>query len=58
MIDAIGGYTDERKKLLFCAMKKKETPGFQKKIEEIDPNAFIVFAEAQQILGNGFYIYR
>ncbi len=58
MIDAKGGYTNNDKKLLFCAMKDKEAPTFQKKILEIDENAFVVFAESQQIVGNGFHVYH
>ncbi|MBR2916368.1 MAG: YitT family protein [Clostridia bacterium] len=58
MIDAVGGYTSDNKKVLFCAMKNKEVPEFQRKVLEIDENAFVVFAKSQQILGNGFYIYH
>ncbi len=58
LIDAIGGYTKDEKKVLFCAMKNSEAPLFQEKIIAIDENAFVVFLESQQILGNGFYIYR
>lgn len=58
MIDAKGGFTNNEKKLLFCAMKDKEAPTFQQKILEIDENAFVVFAESQQIVGNGFHVYH
>lgn len=58
LIDAVGGYTDDDKKLLFCAMKDSEAPAFQEKVISIDENAFVVFAESQRILGNGFYIYH
>ncbi len=58
LIYVVGGYTNTEKKLLFCAMKGKEAPEFKKKILEIDPNAFVVFAESQQIFGNGFYTYN
>jgi len=58
IIDAVGAYTNENKKMLFCALKEHETVDFKKKIEDIDPQAFTVFSESQKILGNGFYIYR
>lgn len=58
VIDAVGAYTNEEKKMLFCALKEHETVGFKKKIEEIDSQAFTVFSESQKILGNGFYLYR
>lgn len=58
LLHAVGAYTDTDKNVLFCAMKEGEIEEFQKKVLEIDPTAFVVFAESQQILGNGFYIYR
>ena len=58
LINAVGAYSDEKKKMLFCALKEHEVPSFQKKILEIDNEAFIVYSESQQIMGNGFHIYR
>jgi len=58
IIDVIGAYTGEPKKMLFCALKEGESDVFQQKILEIDPTAFIVFAESQRIKGNGFYLYK
>ena len=58
VINAVGAYSSEDKKLLFCALKDREVEAFQKKILSIDKDAFIVYSESQQIFGNGFYIYR
>lgn len=58
LIDAKGAYTMNKKTILLCALKENELPKFQKKILEIDPQAFIVFSESQQIVGNGFYVYH
>lgn len=58
VIDVVGAYTDVNKKMLFCALKEKETVEFKKKVLEIDPQAFTVFSESQKIVGNGFYVYR
>ena len=57
-IDAVGAYTETEKKMLVAALKSSEIDKFQKKILEIDDNAFIIFAESQQIVGNGFHVYR
>ena len=57
IIDVVGAYTLEDRKMLFCALKKHETADFKRKILEIDNEAFVVFAESPQIMGNGFYIY-
>ena len=58
LIDVKGVYTNSEKKMLFCALKESESEEFQKKILEIDANAFIVFSESQRIKGNGFYLYK
>lgn len=58
IIKAVGAYSSEKKKMLFCALKENEVPSFQKRVLSIDSEAFIVYSESQQIMGNGFYIYR
>ena len=58
IIDATGAYTMEEKAVLMCALKESELPEFQRKILEIDKDAFLIFSESQQIVGNGFHIYR
>lgn len=58
IIDVVGAYTMEPKKLLICALKANEITAFQKKILEIDPNSFTIFSESQQIVGNGFHVYK
>ncbi len=58
VIDAVGAYTGENKKMLFCALKEHETVEMKQKVEEIDPQAFTVFSESQRIVGNGFHVYR
>ena len=58
IIDAVGAYTMEKRQLLVCALKEHELPEFQRKILGIDEYAFIIFSESQQIVGNGFHVYR
>lgn len=58
IIDVVGAYTMEKKATLMCALKENEIPEFQRKILEIDSEAFIIFSESQQIVGNGFHVYR
>ena len=58
IIDATGAYTMEEKSVLMCALKASELPDFQKKILELDKDAFLIFSESQQIVGNGFHVYR
>ena len=58
ILDVVGAYTMDKKKMLFCALKEAESFDFQRKILEIDDKAFIVFSESQRIKGNGFYLYN
>ena len=58
IIDAIGAYTMEKRQVLLCALKENEMPAFQKKILEFDEHAFVVFSESQEIVGNGFRLYK
>lgn len=57
LVDVTGVYTNTPKKMMICALKESEIPEFQKKILKRDENAFIIYCESQQIVGNGFYIY-
>lgn len=56
--DATGAYTMTEKQVLMCALKLSEAKKFQDNILSIDPEAFVIFSEAQQIVGNGFKVYR
>ncbi|MBQ7076440.1 MAG: YitT family protein [Clostridia bacterium] len=58
VVNATGAYTKEDVRMLVCALKESEIPQFQEKILEIDSDAFIIFSESTQIVGNGFYVYR
>lgn len=57
VLKATGAYTGKEKTMLVCALKAKEVPEFQCKVLEIDPGAFVIYSESQQIFGNGFNIY-
>lgn len=58
IIDSVGGYTKEKRKVLLCALKENEIPEFQKRVLGLDDQAFIIFSESQQIVGNGFRVYK
>lgn len=58
IINVVGAYTMTDKQMLYCVMKAQEVPKFQEKILEVDPTAFIVYSQSQQIQGNGFHLYR
>lgn len=58
IIDAVGAYSMEQKKVLMCALKENEIPDFQAEVLRLDKNAFIIYSESQQIVGNGFRVYH
>ena len=58
IINTVGANTHKDNKMLVCALKDDELPAFQRKIVELDPNAFIIYSESSQIVGNGFHVYR
>ena len=58
ILDSVGAYTMVEKKVLMCALKESEISHFQEEILKIDNHAFIIFAESQQIIGNGFRVYK
>lgn len=58
IINATGAYSMEQRNVLMCALKENELPEFQAKILRKDKNAFIIYSESQQIIGNGFRVYK
>lgn len=57
ILDGEGGYTREKKKVLMVVVTNKQLPHLKKLIMNIDPNAFIIVQDAQEIEGNGFTIF-
>ena len=54
IIEGKGGYTGEVSELVICAARSHEIPNIKRMCKEIDPDAFIVMSEANEILGYGF----
>lgn len=55
IVKAQGGYTDAERNVIICACYDNQAGKIEKKIKEIDENAFFIVTQAKQILGNGFY---
>ena len=49
-----GMYTGRERPILFVAVSQSETIQLKTIIDEIDPNAFVVFGQANEVLGEGF----
>lgn len=54
VIDTIGGYTGEKRKMIRVVIYQVETAELRSKIAEIDPKAFVSFTQAKTINGEGF----
>lgn len=52
--DAEGGYTGERKKVLVTVCKRGEALKLKTKVRQVDPTAFVIITDANEILGKGF----
>lgn len=56
-IPAQGMYSDEMRKMLFCVVGKKEVLDFKDCVKELDPHAFVIVTDANEVLGEGFLEY-
>lgn len=54
LLDARGGYKLERRDVVMCACSTKEMYLVEKAVKKIDPNAFIIIMESNEVLGEGF----
>lgn len=51
IVNAIGGYTNNPKKMIVCTIEKAQCYILRDKIKELDPKAFTFFAETKEIVG-------
>ena len=52
--DAEGGYTNEKKKVLVTVCKRSEALKLKTSVKNMDPEAFLIITDANEILGKGF----
>lgn len=52
--DAEGGYTHEKRKVLVTVCKRSEALKLKTGVKTIDPEAFVIVTDANEILGKGF----
>ena len=57
LLHAEGGYSRNGKEVILCVIESNQYPGFNKMISEIDPNAFLIVQDAQEVKGDGFTYY-
>lgn len=52
--DAEGGYTGEPKKVMVTVCKRSEALKLKQQVKAVDPSAFVIITDANEILGKGF----
>lgn len=53
-ISAKGMYSGEEKLMLYCVLAKKQLVMLKEKIDEIDPQAFVIVGDVREVHGEGF----
>ncbi|GIP15110.1 membrane protein [Paenibacillus montaniterrae] len=54
IMPAKGAYSGTTKKVVYCVVQRSETHRLKQLVRSIDPGAFIVIHEVQEVLGEGF----
>lgn len=54
LFEAEGGYTGEKKKVVFVVIGKRQFHRLCEIVETTDPQAFLIASPAQEVHGNGF----
>ena len=54
VVDAIGGYSGNNKKLLICALRPNQVFKANYIVKSVDNNAFIIITTANEVNGSGF----
>lgn len=54
VIEATGGYSQEKKPVIMAVVSKKQMPQLQHMVAHIDPEAFVIVMEANEVQGLGF----
>ncbi len=58
IIEARGGYRQDHRDVVMCACSTKEMLAVEQAVKLIDPNAFTVILESNEVLGEGFKTFR
>jgi len=57
LLDGEGYYSRSDKTVLLTAIKRKQLAQLKELVMTVDPNAFLILQDAQQVLGDGFKTY-
>lgn len=57
-IPAVGMYSNEERKMLFCVASKKEIVEVIDIVHKKDPKAFVIVSDVREVMGEGFIEYK
>ena len=57
-LDITGMYSNQKKKMLYCVVAKKEIVELTELVHKKDTNAFIIVSDAREVMGEGFIEYN
>ena len=49
-----GAYSNEKKKVIMCVVRKQISPQIEEIVKEEDPAAFMIISSAAEIYGEGY----
>lgn len=53
-LSGLGGYTDDERQILLCVVSQTEITKLKSLVQHIDPDAFVIVSNANEVLGEGF----
>lgn len=53
-VQTVGGYSNAEKTMILCVVEQSEAIYFKKLLQEEEPESFVIFVNASEILGRGF----
>lgn len=53
-VKTVGGYSNAEKTMILCVVEQSEAVYFKKLLQEEEPESFVIFVNASEILGRGF----
>lgn len=57
-LEGFGAYTDKKKKIIMCVVKKRIAPKVEEVVKLVDTNAFMIVTSASEIFGEGYKSYH
>ena len=54
ILEGVGSYSGEKKDVVMCACNNKQMYTIKKMVHTIDPKAFTIIVESNEVVGEGF----